>query len=99
MLYEKLLFAVKYKVHPDDIKLLVNENPVIDTINDADKNALMIADIIVDVSNIEAAALKNAMRVIYWKNPGKEHQNKIVGLAWMNEKTISLFEGHILSPE
>jgi hypothetical protein len=100
MLYNKLELAIKYKIRPDDIKLLVEEKPLIDTVNDVEKRALMMADMVIDdKSTIKAGELKTAMRVIYWKMNNKELQNKIVGLAWMNNGLIHLFEGHILSPE
>jgi hypothetical protein len=99
MLLDKLNLIVKYSIDPNDVKFLIDEEPVIDTINEKDKHALMMADMLIDEkSNIGADEIKNSKRVIYWKTSDEENAVSILGILWTDDKTPLIFKGHILPP-
>jgi hypothetical protein len=99
MLKDKLHLVIKYNIQPEDINTLIDEKPVIDTIDETDKNALLMADIIVDsTSDVGIAEIKKAKRVIYWKLSGTANAVNVAGIVWINDDTAHSFKGKILPP-
>ena len=98
-LYDKLQLAVKYNVHYDYIKVLVEERPTIDTMNENDRNAFLMADIQIISTGIEfdTKEIKKAQPVMYWKVDNNEQAVMIIGLAWFDE-IVHFFKGEVLSP-
>ncbi|MFT4156073.1 hypothetical protein [Parafilimonas sp.] len=95
-IYDKLQLAVKYNMAPDDVKILVGYNCIIDTKNEKDKYALMMADIRLNESSaINMDDIRNATRVIYWRINDKD--DSIAGLAWISGEAHS-FSGKVLTP-
>jgi hypothetical protein len=99
MLNDKLKIIGKYNIHPDDVKFIVPEKPIIDTANEASRRALLMANMeIDDTSLISIDEIKNSKRVMYWKMQENKADVDIAGIAWMDNGISKFFEGRILSP-
>jgi hypothetical protein len=99
MLLDKLKMIVKYKVEPDDVYILIDDKPVIDTLNEIERQAATAADIIINQKyNINYDDFKRAERIIYWKAGEDKNAVFIVGIAWMPGNNIQPFEGRVLAP-
>ena len=96
-LYDKLQVAARYNMQADDVRLLIDEEPIIDTINATDKNTLMIADLSLKEGSVER--MRKAIRVIYWRADYEEDRDvTIAGLAWKENNNVSFFAGKVLTP-
>jgi hypothetical protein len=99
MLKDKLKIIVKYSVHPDDVRFIVDEKPVIDTLNKNNKYALLMADIEIDDQfMVSKHEINNSERVMYWKLKENKVEVDIIGIAWVTIGKIKMFEGRILTP-
>jgi hypothetical protein len=99
MLFDKLKLMVKYKVEPDDVNILIDDKPVIDTLNEIERQAATAADIIINQEyDLNHHDFERAERVIYWKAGEDKNAVFIMGIAWMSASNVQLFEGRILAP-
>jgi hypothetical protein len=95
-LYEKLQLVARYNMQADDVRLIIDEEPIIDTINARDKNTLMIADLSLKEGSVEN--IRKATRVIYWGVSDEVRDVTIAGLAWEENNNVSFFVGEVLTP-
>ena len=99
MLSDKLNIISKYNIHPDDVKFIVREKPIIDTANEASRRALLVANMEIDnASLISMDEIRNSKRVMYWKIRENKADVDIAGIVWMDNGTCKLFKGRISSP-
>jgi len=80
----------------DDVRSIIDEDPIIDTIHARDKNTLMIADLSLKEGSPES--LRKAVRVIYWGISDEVRDITIAGLAWEGNNKVSFFAGEVLTP-
>ena len=99
LLRKKMALVAKYGIQPEDVAILIDENPVINTLKEGDRLSLLSADLLIDEedpSHVEK--IINANHIIYWKLKDQKSSVKITGIAWMRNGEITLFSGGILAP-
>lgn len=95
-LHKKLQLARKYHIQPEDIPDLIDDEPVINTLKEGNREAFLMSDFVME-ENIPFD-IKNAKHFIYWKLKDEKSSVKIIGIAWMDISKIILFKGEILKP-
>lgn len=86
-------------MQPEDIRLMIDGLPVVDTQYERDKNTLQMADYeLNNESGISLAEMKKSIRVIYWKIDDNQHQDTIAGVAWPQKDKAIFFSGKVLAP-
>lgn len=80
---------------PEDLRDLLDDPPILDTAQEADRNALSMADFELDASSeIDLLQMKSAHRVMYWTNAPAG----IAGVAWNEAGNAFFFAGKVLTP-
>ncbi|MGA2822667.1 MAG: hypothetical protein ABSE72_03990 [Bacteroidales bacterium] len=98
-LYEKLNIVIKYHIEPDDIKFIIKEKPIIDTIDESQRQAMLMAEIKINNKTLtEVKKIKNALRIMYWKISEEIKSVKIVGIVWFDKTHVEIFEGEVFEP-
>ena len=98
-LYKKLQLAAKYNMHADDVRMMIDEIPIIDTQHERDRNTIRIADFeLKEESAITVVSIKKSLRVIYWNSNDKQYDASIAGLAWPENEKAVFFSGKVLDP-
>lgn len=96
LLNRKLKLAIKYRIQPEDIGDVIDDEPVVNTLKEGNREAFLMSDFVIKKNT--SFDVDNAQHFMYWKLKEEKSSVKVAGIAWMKNGEILLFDGEILAP-
>jgi hypothetical protein len=98
-LLAKINKAADEGIDPDKVDAAVGLIAVVNTVRNADRQALSFVNIAEDPDRKPAFPYGTSVRwVAYWMRPVESHNPKIVGILWPEEGKAQMFYGLVLPP-
>ncbi|MCZ7648953.1 MAG: hypothetical protein M5U26_27465 [Planctomycetota bacterium] len=97
-LVAKIREAVEKKIDPEKVQEFVGTKPTLSTVGD--ENTLRFSLVTIDYENRESVPKWDKRKnVIYWVRPIESKRTKVIGIFYLKDGGMQIFEGEVATPE